>query len=278
MSSSSDLLSRFTVAPTWDEWRALTPQEQQVVYDALPTEEPGAAPPEGTRHFEAKVTALDTLRRFYRRSGRRAFVASELPVHYPGERVFVPDLLVVFDVEDHDRTKWLVTREGKGLDFVLEVHDGGERRKDLERRRDQLARLHVPEYFVYDRSRGALHGFELPTPDASAYRPIVPQLGKYASEVLGLELQVVEQRLRFTYFDAQLPESTELIQRMEQALSDLEEKREEEQRRREEEQRLREEEQRRREEEQRLREEVERENEALRAQLAALRARKDGGE
>lgn len=257
MSSSRDRFTRFTVAPTWDEWKALSPEERQFVYDTLPTEEPGAAPPEGTRHFEAKVTAMDTLRRFYRRSGRRAFVASELSVHYPGERVFVPDLLVVFDVEDHDRTRWLVTREGKGLDFVLEIHDGGERKKDLERRRDQLARLRVPEYFIYDRNRGALHGFKLSAPDASTYRPIVPQLGKYTSEVLGLELQVVEQRLRFTYWDAQLPESVELMQRMEKAIFDLEENREEEQR---------------------LREEAERENERLRAQLAALRAGHPDGE
>lgn len=256
MSSNDEIRRRFPVAPTWEQWRALTPREQEAVYAALPTEAPFAAPPEGTRHYEAKVTAFDTLRRFFRRSSRKAFLASGLAVHYPGERVFIPDLLVVFDVDDHDRTKWLVTREGRGLDFVLEIHDGGERKKDLERRREQLARVKVPEYFVFDRNRGALHGFELPDPDATTYRPILPQVGRYRSEVLGLELQLLEGRLRFTLSDSLLPETTELMQRLESAVSELEMKREEERRLRE--------------EEQRLREEAEQEIARLRARLAAL--------
>lgn len=261
MSFIDEIRQRFPLAPTWEQWRTLTPREQQAVYDALPTEDPAAAPPEGTRHLEAKITAFDTLRRFYRRSGRKAFVASELAVHHPGERVFIPDVLMVFDVEDHDRTKWLVTREGRGLDFVLEVHDGGERKKDLERRREQLARVKVPEYFIFDRNRGALHGYELPDSDATTYRPILPQIGRYRSNVLGLELQLLEGRLRFTVSDSLLPETTELMQRLENAVSELEIKREEEQR-------LREEEQGRR-------EEAEKEIARLRARLAALGEKAD---
>ena len=73
---------------------------------------------------------MSPLESFFKKRGRSVFLASELAVYYPASRPIAPDLLAVLDVEPHDRTKWVVDAEGKGIDFVLEVHFGGEKKKD----------------------------------------------------------------------------------------------------------------------------------------------------
>jgi hypothetical protein len=64
---------------------------------------------------------LDALDGFFRRTGRKIYLSSELAIFYPGERRFAPDLLAVADVDPHERSSWVVAAEGKGLDFVLEI-------------------------------------------------------------------------------------------------------------------------------------------------------------
>lgn len=104
------------------------------------------APPEGDRHFQAKSRTLDALRGYYARQRRRIYLAAELPNSYPAEPRFAPDLLAVLDVEDHLRDKWVVSAEGRGLDWAMEVHVGGDRKKDAERNVTRYARLGIPEY------------------------------------------------------------------------------------------------------------------------------------
>ena len=145
---------------------------------------------------------------------------------------------------------------------MLEVHVGGDRTKDAELNVARYARLGIPEYFLYDRARNRLAAYRLATPDAGVYTPIVPNHGLYESRVLGLEVQVDKDRLRFYAGTALLLESDELIVRLQEMCDDAQRLREEEARLREEEVRLREEETRRREEAEqevaRLREEIER--------------------
>jgi Uma2 family endonuclease len=159
------------MAPSVEEWNALTPPERVAVLAALPGEvtEAEMSPPEGDRHFKAKTRALGALRSYFTRQRRRIYLAAELPVYYPAEPRFAPDLLAVLDVEDADRDKWVVSTEGKGLDWVLEVHVGGDRKKDAELNVARYARLGVPEYFLYDRARNRLAAYRLASPDA---RPI----------------------------------------------------------------------------------------------------------
>ncbi len=204
-----------TRAPTQAEWDALSPDARRRVVDALSPSlgEHEAAPPEGDLHFAAKVAALDALRGFFGREGRGVYIASELAVYYPGARRFAPDLLVVFDVDPHPRTKWVVSAEGKGLDFVLEVHFGGDRRKDAEENVRFYAELGIPEYFVFDRARGRLRGYVLPAA-GGAYVPILPQAGRYPSAILGLDLGLEGDRLRFFKANAPILESTEWVERM----------------------------------------------------------------
>jgi len=258
----------FPLAPTQAEWDALTEEERAEVAAALPGEVTDAemSPPEGDRHFRAKTRALGALRGYFARQRTPIYLAAELPTYYPNEPRFAPDLLAVVGAEDRERDSWFVSREGRGLDWVLEVHVGGDRKKDAERNVARYARLGIAEYFLYDRARSRLGAYRLATPEARVYTPIVPQHGRFETRVLGLEVQVEKERLRFFAGTALLLETEELVVRLEEMLDEV-------QRRVEEETRRREEETQRREEETRRREEAEEENARLRAELERFKKR-----
>ena len=225
-------------------------EERARVVEALPAEVTWdeMAMPEGDLHSEAKRRALEALRGYFSRQKRRVYLGTELPVYYPGERRFAPDMLAVRDVEPHLREKWVVSHEGKGLEWVLEVHVGGDRKKDAEYNVRRYARLGIPEYFIYDRARQRLEAFRLPTPEAREYVRMDSERGRYTSEVLGLELQIEEGMLRFWAGNALLLESDELISRLSELMEGLQRRVDEEARQLAEEVRLREEEAHRREE------------------------------
>lgn len=208
---------KFPRAPTQEAWDAMTPSQRRRVMDELPvsmTEEEYCLP-EGVPHSQAKTEAVQALHRFYQRIGRSVFVAPDLTVYYPGERRFAPDVLAVMDVSPHPRMKWVVSAEGKGLDWVLEIHVAGDLHKDLERNAVWYAKLGIPEYFIFDRGRLRLYGYHFAAPGDSKYRPIVPQRGFYASRVLGLDLGLEGERLRFFTGEAAVPLPEEVIHRLE---------------------------------------------------------------
>lgn len=264
----------FPMAPSAEEWEALSPAEHAAVVAALPGEVTydEMAMPEGDRHSNPKLRALDVLRGHFMRQRRRIYLAQELPIYYPAEPRFAPDLLAVLDAEDFERDKWVVSAEGKGLDWVLEVHVGGDRKKDAERNVTRYARLGIPEYFLYDRARNQLAAYRLASPDARVYTPIVPSHGMYESRVLGLEVQVAEDRLRFYAGTELLLESAEIAARAQAMYESAQRHAEEAERRRDEEARRREEAERRREEAEHRREEAERELARLRAELARIQS------
>lgn len=213
-------------APSQAEWDALTPEQRAAVVESLPARMTDAElrPPEGDAHLDAKVGARDVLRAFFAKAGRRVYVASELAVYYPAEPRFAPDLLAVTDVEVRDRSRWVVSAEGKGLDLVMEVHVSGDARKDLEDHVVRYARLGIPEYFIYDRGRSRLTGYRLPDSGVRKYEPLRPFGGRFASTVLGLDLVIEDGRLRFYQGNAQLLESRELVERLERMISESEAK------------------------------------------------------
>ncbi len=177
----------------------------------LPAEVPEAlAAPEGDFHRKAKEGAVDVLERYFRKAGRRVYVTSEIAVYYPGEPRFAPDVLAVLDVDPHDRNTWVVEKEGKGLDFVLEVHVAGDFSKDHVTNVARYARLGIAEYFLFDRGRGSLYGYRLPA-GRRVYERIVPQLGRFTSGVLGLDLALIDGKLRFIAGDAAVPQTVELL-------------------------------------------------------------------
>jgi Uma2 family endonuclease len=210
-------------APPQDVWDRLTEQERQHVVDSLPSEFPAseAHPPEGDHHTEAVYGARTALRRFFDKTGRSIYVGTNLPVYYPGRSMFSPDVMAVLDVQTQPRSSWIVSKEGKGLDFALEVLVLGQRRKDLERNVEMYAQLGIHEYFIFDRPKLRLQGLRL-RGVGLGYEPVVPQLGHFASEVLGLGLKVEGERLRFYAGDAALPGADDLIEKLEGFVDDLE--------------------------------------------------------
>jgi len=207
-------------APSREAWARLTAEERRRVADALPCEpQPGefGAPP-GDWHRHATEFAGDSLERYFRSRGRAAYVGRGLMVYYPDEPSIAPDVFVVLDVDPHWRDRWVTSAEGKGLDFALEVLRKGDPGKDLERNVEVYARLGIPEYFVLDLRKLQLHGWRLRDEASGRYRRLVPQGGRFRSEVLDLDLALDGDRVRFYAGSAALPDAAELAQRLEQAV------------------------------------------------------------
>ncbi|HZI02468.1 MAG TPA: Uma2 family endonuclease, partial [Archangium sp.] len=222
--------------PSQQEWEAMSVEEREQVVASLPGEVTWEemALPEGDRHFLAKLGALDVLRGHFGLHRRhKMYLGAELPVYYPGERRFAPDLLAVRDVERHERDKWVVSAEGKGLDWVMEVHVGGDRKKDAEDNVRRYARLGIPEYFIYDRKKERLVAYRLPGPGARKYVAIPLVRGRYRSEQLGLDMRIEEGRLRFWAGRTPLLESDERIAWLKKEAKQLRRRVDEEARRRE---------------------------------------------
>jgi Uma2 family endonuclease len=265
-------------APSQNEWEAMTPAERDRVVASLPTDMPlDLHPPEGDEHRKPKEGARDALAEFFRRIGRKVYVSSELVTYYPGEPRFCPDILAVLDVDPHDRNSWIVSKEGKGLDLVIEIHVEGDQRKDLERNVVRYARLDIPEYFVFDRPGARVLGFRQAAPGAP-YERLIPQAGRLPSRVLGLELTVENGKLRFYHGSAPLLFMDELVSRLNGMVAELVDARdaalrraEDEARRAEDEARRAEDEARRAEDEARRARQLEAELEQLRAELERLR-------
>ena len=86
------------------------------------------------------------------------YVSGDLFVHYvarteagmPVHGQIAPDVLVVFDVEDRVRDSYVVWREGKPPDFVLEISSNRSWRRDRIEKRTIYEAMGVTEYFLYD--------------------------------------------------------------------------------------------------------------------------------
>ena len=81
------------------------------------------------------------------------YVSADLLIYYKEgspQVSIVPDVFVVFGVEDRKRGSYKVWEEGKSPDFVLEVASPSTWREDVERKPGVYAGLGVREYFQYD--------------------------------------------------------------------------------------------------------------------------------
>jgi Uma2 family endonuclease len=235
-------------APTQAEWDALSPAEQERVIDYLVCTESqeeldqADAMAETEEHYDAKEEVRNTLRMHFDRSGKKIYVGAERKVLYPGRKGFAPDIIAVVDVSPHKRDCWMVSREGRGIDVIIEVHYKGDWKKDFVDNVKTYADLGVPEYFIFDLGRQSLTAYRL-SPGSTEYAPIARRAGRYPSEKLGLSLAVRRGRLRFYQGGLLLPSSQEVI-------ADLEDVAEQEQARAENEQARAENEQARAEQEQ----------------------------
>ncbi len=155
------------------------------------------------------IYAREGLRIYYRdRRGRDdVYVAGNLLIYYEqgNPRASVaPDVFVVIGVANHDRRSYRLWDEGaKAPDFVLEITSHSTREEDQGHKRELYRRLGVKEYWQYDPTgdylKPVLQGLVLA---AGEYGPIAggeTPSGRLAvaSEVLGLELHVTDDGLRF---------------------------------------------------------------------------------
>jgi Uma2 family endonuclease len=187
-----------------------------------------------------------------------------------------PDVLVALDVpKKPPRDYYLVWKEGKAPDFVVEITSKSTKREDKNKKfviyRDILK---VTELILFDPTEDYLHpplqGFRLVGGD---YLPIEPIAGRLPSQVVGLHLERDGEKLRL--FN---PATGERIPTRLEAREAAERRADEEQRRADEEQR-RAEDAHRRAEDERLRaqnaqaeqQRLAEENERLRREIEALR-------
>lgn len=215
------------VGPSAAEWATMSEgARESFVQDAnAALEREKRSLGEGAPHTHARFSAWQTLRDHFKRAGRDVYLGTDQAVIYPGERVFEPDLYAVVGEPEpavDTRMAWVVTREGRGVDLVLEVLHSGNRQKDLAGNVVDLARLGIPEYFVFDRLKLRLYGYRLPAPGARQYHPIAARAGLLHSEVLGLDLGLFEHRLRFSSAGAVIPETHELLERANAIVDQLE--------------------------------------------------------
>lgn len=235
-------------APSMQAWEAMTPEERARVVATLPADPaPLQGVGEGDVHHDAVEEARWGLRRLFAERRRSVYIGTGMTVYYPEEAAFAPDVFAVLDVPTHPRSTWIVAQEGRGLDFVLEVHVAGDRRKDTVTNVARYARLGIAEYFVLQPERALLQGHRLEG-EAGTYVALTPQRGRFTSRVLDLEMALDDGRVRFYTQGAPLPFQREFIGKLEQAVDvqlsrvlELEGAIEEERRAREEERKAREE-------------------------------------
>ena len=127
---------------------------------------------------------------------------------YPEEgkpRVFVsPDLFVAYGVpEGPPRDVWQVWVEGKVPDFILEVTSRSTRKEDERRKKDFYERYGVPEYWQFDPTGDyldpILKGRALDADGKYRELELEDRDGGLClfSKVLGLDLRLEDERLRF---------------------------------------------------------------------------------
>ncbi len=202
------------MVPTREEWERMTEAERYMketdIIAALEREFNMMG--ETTVHFDARASATEVLRRYFKDQRKDVFVASDLHTLYPGEQAFYPDLLVVFDAMAHHRRSWNVLREGKGLDFVLEILSKETKRKDLVEKLNLYARLSIPEYVIFDPDSMKLRGFRLVQ---NLYQEIPEETGGCFSNALGLRVRVDGDKIRFSVPEGlEIPFADELAARL----------------------------------------------------------------
>ena len=82
------------------------------------------------------------------------YIAGDMLIYYRMNRNDVrvaPDVFAIFGASgNHPRDSWLVWREGKSPDFVMEIASQSTWRRDVSEKRDIYAAMGVSEYWRFD--------------------------------------------------------------------------------------------------------------------------------
>ena len=160
--------------------------------------------------FHLHESAIGSALSIHFRDRLNASVASEVPVtpsQPRGSDVRIPDLLVAFDCDlalVREQNGYVIDRQGKAPDFVLEVasHSTGE--VDYTDKRADYERFGILEYWRFDPSGGEYHDVALAGDRLmdGAYEPITVDMVEDGhlrghSEALGLYVCWEDGMLRF---------------------------------------------------------------------------------
>jgi Uma2 family endonuclease len=151
-------------------------------------------------HRDDMIDLIQTLKDYFAREVM-TYVSGNLLLFYeegnPRKHIS-PDVFVVHGVRNQDRDNYLVWKERKGPELVIEITSKSTKREDRDKKRAVYRDvLKVPEYFEFDPTedylKPPLQGLRLVGGD---YVPIEPVAGRLPSQILGLHLERDGKELR----------------------------------------------------------------------------------
>lgn len=181
---------------------------QPVLYPMLPVDYPSSdGMPMAESDFQRKplIYAVEALSTYFQ-DRDDIYVSGNLFIYYEEgnpQAAVAPDVFVVIGAVKHDRLSYRLWQEPKAPDFVLEITSRSTRSADQGTKRGLYAFLGVREYWQYDPTGDyllpPLQGLVLrqgnyePLPATTLADGILTLY----SAVLGLELRIEQQELRF---------------------------------------------------------------------------------
>ncbi len=112
---------------------------------------------ENDHQLTAMLDAISMLRTWYA-DREDVYAGGDMLMYYKmndNETRVAPDVFVVFGVESrHKRNSWIVWREGKAPDIVMELASGSTWRRDMVEKRAIYAEMGVAEYWRFDPTMG----------------------------------------------------------------------------------------------------------------------------
>ena len=107
---------------------------------------------ENDYQLTAMMDVIPTLReRFDARDD--VYAGGDMLIYYhmnDNETRVAPDVFVVFGTTKEKRNSWIVWREGKAPDIVMELASGSTWRRDMREKRDIYSEMGVVEYWRFD--------------------------------------------------------------------------------------------------------------------------------
>jgi Uma2 family endonuclease len=151
-------------------------------------------------HIDTILSLISVLKTHFR-DDPQFYVAGDMFLYYDEEdskNNCCPDIFIVRGVENHFRRTYKLWEEAKAPDLVIEVTSKSSRLEDRGNKKVTYAELGVTEYFIFDPLneylKPPLVGFRL---EQGEYVQMEPSRGKFKSDVTGLELAIVDGKLRF---------------------------------------------------------------------------------
>ncbi len=151
------------------------------------------------------IYAIEALRAYFQ-AHDDVYVAGNMFLYYEEgnpKAVVAPDVFVVIGAPKQDRFSYMLWKEPKGPDFVLEITSRSTRSEDQGSKRGIYAFLEIKEYWQYDPTGDylmpPLQGFRLVDKNYQPLSAGIAENGELSlhSDVLGLDLRLENNKLRF---------------------------------------------------------------------------------